>query len=87
MQMVMSEKNPLRKDLTETETRRLTMLHHPQYFYGVHREDLQRIMARAHRERSEYIVALLKRLFGRRTEASVTRGHPTAQGSAAASHC
>lgn len=63
------------------------MLHTPQLFYGVHREELQRIMARAHRERSEHVVAFLKRVFGRRTEPSVTRGNPEMKGPAAAAQC
>ena len=44
------------------------MLHHPQKSYGVDRDHVQRIIARAHRERAAFVATLVKRLFGRRAD-------------------
>lgn len=61
---------------------------HPtsQEFYGVDHQEVQRAIARAHRERSGYVVAFLKRLFGRGDNAAA-RGHSVTQRPTAGSPC
>lgn len=44
----------------------------PQNFYGVDREYVQHVIARAHRDRAVYVAALFKRLFGRGGEAAAS---------------
>ena len=50
------------------------MHQHPQNSYGVDRAHVQRVIARAHRERAAYVAALFKRLFGRRGDVAASPG-------------
>lgn len=70
--VVISAKKATSNDREGHEIWRRTMHQHPQNSYGVDRDHVQRVIARAHRERAVYVAALFKRLFGRRADAAAS---------------